>query len=189
MKNMIFIIISVLLFGCHKDSSTSTPAPVHSSPPPSIDTATVFLACPGSQTWEDYTGVILNGYWNNVEAPYFYVELGSTNVINNDSGIVYVYNNGWRKLPYYDSTFNTHYTHDTILVYNNDTEKIYNYWYHPYPQDSIMYFWGHTSGRQLPEDGNGFMINIVYEGKHYNQWNYPIPLQLKIFIKPTNSNL
>lgn len=193
-KLFILSLFIIALISCKKDTSTpNTNNVAPTNPSNKTDTTTIFFSCPGNQVylqWEDYSGVILAGYWEDVEAPYFYAEGNFGNTINGDSAIAYIYNKGWKRLPYYDSVFNTTYVHDTIIVYNNDTEKIYNYWYIPYKQDSIMYSWPHTAGNRLPENGSGLMVNIYYEGKTYNKWQYPKDtIRFKIFLKPSNSNL
>ena len=179
MKNLFIILCFISLVACHKDNPSTPNSPQHSSPPTSPDTSTIFLKMydksPYNSAYFYYDFDSIYPGWNGCTSciPQSYFLASYTPFSTLDSVIGYVFNKGWKRLPYYN-------------FYNNDGE-----WINNYPNDTITCFYiapyGATSYQPIPYAG-GF--NFWYQTHYFNGERFPTDtIYLKIFIKPLNSNL
>jgi hypothetical protein len=169
---MKYLLITTMLLGigCHKDNPVTTETKQNSvinSP----DTNTIFInnfqdiylqfdtTYPG---WRGCTSCISTATFIGADSFSFnYWQ-------NQDSVIVYAFNNGWKKLIQYESI--GRYTGEWYIdVYPNDT-LTYEFENGIYPQRNFL--------------------QLYYQTHHYNSLKYnPNIMYFKIFTKPYNSNL
>ena len=186
MKNILFILIAAVLFGCHKDSTTSTPAPVHSSPPSPPDTFTTFFI---TQLWikDKNLGTIVS-FTNRIDSLNLYSN-SADNYLLYDSIILCAYSHGWYRLPVYDNSLSAYYGLGQEYITH-------------YPADTLIYTSPNCpcSGNPLSENPRDGRIYIQLMYQTYNWYRHissgdtifmpkDSVINMKLFIKPNTSSL
>lgn len=182
MKKSIVILSLFALFGCHKNDP---PTPI--TPTPKIDyskdTGSVFLKASNwvqQYQWVNLygSGKTLIGFYAADTIPSLF---NSTDGQQDDSLLLYVFNNGWQRVRPYDNSLSV------FLGYGNE-------YITTYPLDTLVYMGAGSDGALAGSPNGKIYLQLMYETYSFTTQNHintpaDININLRIFVKPINSNI
>jgi hypothetical protein len=189
MKYLIVIGCLIILTSCHKDSNT-TPSTKPTQPAIGFshpqDTATLFFKASGwkeQQVFKSSHIVSFVAYDSlNLKDTVYDPPIADFQTLTNvDSAILYVYNNGWKRL----------------YAYGNALAALGGLYITTYPNDSLVYNADGSGQTPVLSNGEGgrCFVQLMYQTHSFynNSFNDTVPSNLniyfKVFIKPNTSTL